>query len=135
MKISIFRVGEPQISSFIFLHDKYSFMELDVDYRYITARTGLLGVLSDINGRIKVLLVMVEQNKELPIILLYDMQNRKLIGIGGDDDQISLGIFNIAAMSNGIIQLSNGKVKSIELPDEFLQNPFPYQQRALRAFM
>lgn len=99
------------------------------------AREGLNGVLSDINSKVKVLLVTTEPNKEYPTIILYDIQSKKIIGIGGDDDQITLGLLNITALSNGTVELSNGKVKSIELPDDFLQNPFPYQQRAMRAFM
>ncbi|MEM0173668.1 MAG: hypothetical protein QXV69_06465 [Sulfolobaceae archaeon] len=114
-------------------------MELGVEYIYVFARSGIQGALEKIGKRVKVLSVIPQQvtgEYNVPVILLYDLENKKIIGLGPNDDSITVGIFTILAMANGIASLSGGKVISVNIPDEFLENPLQFsRQRTAGAFM
>jgi len=116
-------------------------MELSVEYVYVYSRSGIQGALEKIGKRVKVLSVIPQQvggmgmEYNIPVILLYDLENRKIVGLGSSDDNITIGIFTILAMANGIANLSGGKVVSVSIPDEFLENPLQFRQRTAGAFM
>ena len=103
-----------------------SHMELGVEYVRVS-RYGIRGVLKKVGKKVKVLSI-IPQDDGMPVILLYDLENRKIVGVGIDDDSITLGIFTLLAMSNGVANVSGGKIVSVEIADEFLENPAQFSR-------
>jgi hypothetical protein len=112
-------------------------MELNVEYVYVYARYGLKGALSRVGKKIKVLSVFPQNRSEenYPVVILYDIENKKIIGLGPSDDLITLGLLSLASFSNSVATINDGKIISIEIPEEFLENPLQFKQRTLGAFM